>query len=1030
MIMAEKMTDHDAKNRSPQENWKDRVPAGSSPPSTLRRPSSQHAMETLSDRRKGFDEADATGIVGRRLGPYEIHELLGKGGIGLVFRAFDRRLERWVALKLLRMESPEAAQGLLGEARTQARVEHEHVCQVFEAGEIGGEAYIAMQHIEGTPLSKAFPKMSLREKVEVLAKVAEGIAAAHQKGLIHRDIKPGNIMVVRGERGEWKPYVLDFGLARELSAAGETATGEVKGTPQYMPPEQVTGQIKQLDARADVYSLGATLYEGLVGASLYPDTTGVAVLLRVLNEDPEPLRARSDSVPLDLEAIVMRCLEKNPAKRYATAEALAEDLHRFLDGEPVVARSLTPLDRLVRRLRKRRVAVLVAALVATVVLSIGLFIVSKYRDHERGRLMEKYRQEVRYNDDLLRHVYQAPLHDITDEKKEIRTRLAAIEARAAAEGRLARGPRHYALGRGYLALGEIDQAYEYLRLAWESGTRDPEVAYALGRTLGNLYHRELREAARIVDGVKRQERLREIEAVYRDPALDFLRLSGDVESDSVELVEALIAFWEERYQDALEKSRAAARRVPWLYEAFALEGQIHVSIGLRNSLHGDYESARDAFERAQDNFAAAVERGRSDARIYEGQCHLGAAMTRLASYNLGSSDAELEAYFRYGAEGCERARQVDSERAAPYLNESILLYRMGEHELYQGIDPTKKLVRAAESAQKALERAPALVAAQVARGWAEALLTQWRVDHGGDPWPTGKAALASFGAASKADPGFAEALNGLGYTRWYLGRWQLEHGEDAGESFEAARVALERAVEIDRDYLYAFDNLINVCAWQARWHFLRGEDPMESVERVVETARRMRKVNSNYLWSSAIEGDAWVWMAHHELAMGGDPAAALAAALAAYEEALRIGEDGWIHIGLGRLATVEARWLEALGKDPAARFEAAHGHLDRAAKLTPEDWWVWQSKAERDRHEAAWRRARGGALETMGKVIDAGLANVDAALEINPALTEILAIEGALRLLRTERDAGRTYLERALRENPHLAGRYGPLLGD
>jgi serine/threonine protein kinase len=181
--------------------------------------------------------------------------------------------------------------------------------------------------------------------------VTEGVHAAHRAGLIHRDIKPTNILVERGEDGRWKPYVMDFGLARDWQREA-TVTGTVLGTPHYMAPEQARGEVSQLDRRADVYSLGATLYVMLTGKTPIPGTHILEVLTNLATMEARPLREHDRNVPAELEAIVLKCLEREPSARYDSARALAEDLERFLHGEPVQARAVGAWYQLRKRARK------------------------------------------------------------------------------------------------------------------------------------------------------------------------------------------------------------------------------------------------------------------------------------------------------------------------------------------------------------------------------------------------------------------------------------------------------------------------------------------------------------------------------------------------------------------------------------------------------------------------------------------------------------------------------------------------------
>ncbi|HZI03106.1 MAG TPA: serine/threonine-protein kinase, partial [Archangium sp.] len=294
---------------------------------------------------------------------YELLELLGRGGMGEVYKARDRRLGRTVALKFIRGADPARAMRFLQEARAQARIEHPHVCKVYEVGEVGGKAYIAMPLIGGQRLDQAATSMSLPERVQVMREVAGAVHEAHRLGVIHRDLKPSNIMVERGEDGRLFPVVMDFGLAYEMTQGhGLTESGALMGTPSYMAPEQARGDVRNIDRRSDVYSLGATLYELLTGVVPFTDSTVVGTLAKVLHEEPSALRKHVPQLDSDLETIVLKCLSKEPGQRYASARALAEDLGRYIDGEPILGQRPSLLYRLRRYARKHRTLVAVSGL--------------------------------------------------------------------------------------------------------------------------------------------------------------------------------------------------------------------------------------------------------------------------------------------------------------------------------------------------------------------------------------------------------------------------------------------------------------------------------------------------------------------------------------------------------------------------------------------------------------------------------------------------------------------------------------------
>ncbi|HKE02354.1 MAG TPA: protein kinase [Planctomycetota bacterium] len=323
-----------------------------------------HAVDRLVGDAKEL--LDAAG--GLRVGKYRVVRELGRGGMAVVYEAEDAELGRRVALKCLALP-PGAGADLrarfVREARAAARLRHPGIAAIYDATE---EA-IAMQLVDGAPLS-LLPRGDDRRMVRLVRDAALAVHHAHEQGVIHRDLKPHNLLV-EGDR----VVVTDFGLARDATAdASLSLTGHVLGTPAYMAPEQAEGRTADVDARTDVYGLGATLYDLLAGRPPFADRDVVRCLRAVVERDPEPIRRHRPSVPRDLERIVSTCLAKERARRYASARELADDLGRWLDGEPVRAQAPRLVYRIGKLVRRRRAlfaaggvaaAALVAAVLAT-----------------------------------------------------------------------------------------------------------------------------------------------------------------------------------------------------------------------------------------------------------------------------------------------------------------------------------------------------------------------------------------------------------------------------------------------------------------------------------------------------------------------------------------------------------------------------------------------------------------------------------------------------------------------------------------
>jgi WD40 repeat protein/serine/threonine protein kinase len=313
---------------------------------------------------------------GSLFGDCEILGELGHGGMGVVYKARQRRLGRLVALKMIlagHLAGPEQIKRFHREAQDVARLDHPNIVPIYEVGQHDGQHYFTMKLIEGRNLSRDLAHYRRDHKAAALlmSRVARAVHFAHQRGILHRDLKPANILL--DDRGQ--PHVTDFGLAKRLDASASLSPeGAVIGTPSYMAPEQAAARDRRLTPAADVYSLGAILYELLTGQPPFQGATVVETLWQVLDREPPPPRRLNPAVPGDLETICLKCLDKRSSRRYASAAALADDLKRWLKDEPILARRVGRAERAWLWCRRKPILAILSATAALLLLLVAVLV--------------------------------------------------------------------------------------------------------------------------------------------------------------------------------------------------------------------------------------------------------------------------------------------------------------------------------------------------------------------------------------------------------------------------------------------------------------------------------------------------------------------------------------------------------------------------------------------------------------------------------------------------------------------------------
>lgn len=408
------------------------------------------------------------------IGDYELLEELARGGMGVVFKARQGRLDRTVAVKMMidgHLATKETTARFLREASAAANLDHPHIVPIYEVGEEAGERFFAMKFVRGGTLASRLPdilELSPKDRVRLILKVVHALEYAHEHGVLHRDLKPSNILLDSGD----EPLLTDFGLAKLMAETSDTTqltlTTTVLGSPSYMAPEQAQGGIKDATTAADVYGVGAILYELLTGVVPFEGTTPMETLQNVIHKQPKPLGDFGNEIDPDLETLCLKCLEKEPHRRYTSMKELALELERFLAGKPIVARPVSKPEALWRWCRRNPALASVAslAMISTVAGAVG--VLWQWQEAKSARrLAEAQRDSARWE------TYQAKMASASSaarffEASALQQALAtAPDEHRGWEWRYMQSllaPAHYDLGpiRGDPSRIAIDETEQYL----------------------------------------------------------------------------------------------------------------------------------------------------------------------------------------------------------------------------------------------------------------------------------------------------------------------------------------------------------------------------------------------------------------------------------------------------------------------------------------------------------------------------------------------------------------------------------------
>jgi serine/threonine protein kinase len=1050
---------------------------------------------------------------GKTIGAYKIVREIGRGGMGTVYLAerADEQFKKYAAIKVLKrgMDTDNLLLHFRRERQILASFDHPNIARLHDGGSTEtGLPYFVMEYVEGKPIDEYCDEheLNITQRLELFQQVCGAVSYAHRHLVIHRDIKPSNIVVT----AEGVPKLLDFGIAKILQSdedANVTATGIQLMTPEFASPEQVQGL--PVSTASDVYSLGVVLYQLLTGYFPYQfaHRTPLEVARVIITTDPELPSAIIHSTEVvaktsvspnklpksntdrltkrlqgDLDNIVLMSLRKEPHRRYQSIEQFSEDIKRHLNGLPVAARKDTIRYRASKFVNRNKLAVALTVFAFVAILTGGLIAgVIQYRANQQAKFLQEFGQEAARMEGIMRFAYLRPLHDTSAERETVLKQMRAIKSRMVKLGNNAQGPGHYAIGKAWMALHQYGEARNSFELAIKNyGYKTPDLYYAYGLTLAMIYQSELDFAARIAIKEERDVRINEIKKEFKEPALFHIQQGkGSVEYS--EYARAMVAFLDEHYEEAIEKSQRAVQQIPWMYEIKRLEGESNRQIGKCLFDQRNYSQAFASFRKAEEAFKNSIQEGTSDPVGYIALCSIQSDVLSLYAETavkdevvylagkeaclkaLKAAPKSASAYLTMGTLNLEWARHLSSDSSTvTILEEAVQVVqhardlqpedpkthktlgrsysRLANHHYYfVRKDPRKEVQLGDESLRKAIEMNPNDADAYYLRAQIFETLSQYLIDSGESPQDALNKSRELIEKAISLNPKYFRFYLELGSILCVKAQYESEVGLDLTDSANSAIEAVQKALEKNPGHRPALEYLAWANLVKAEFLATVGKNPIQALDQVEAATREAIRIQHKDAWSYRTLGQALLRKAEFSVNSHKDPTAFVNQA----KEALKNGKEddlvGWPVYTIGaELELVLGRWKMIGGESPESEFKRSQELLVQVAKVGPKPTFfeVWYSRARLFRWWAEWKLQSNQPAE---KEIQLGLDEVSKALEMNPRSAEMIGTRGIFWFMQsrsTRVDSQRKELlkkasacfEEAIKMNPNVSHMFSPFV--
>jgi len=978
---------------------------------------------------------------------------LGRGASGSVYRAFDAERGENVALKVVAVRDAQTAARVRRELRLQAALDHPDICRVYGLEQHRGEWVLVLQLVDGQPFDQAVAALPLHERLRLLARVARAVHYAHQQGIVHRDLKPANVLVGRDPDGSLHPFLSDFGLARAQDDTRLTMAGDALGTPAYMSPEQVRGLA--VDARSDVWALGAMAYQCLSGRTPFEDVSG-ELSRAILEADPLPPPGSRA-----LRQVVGKALEKRPRRRYATAQAFADDLERALDGQTPVAHSDVWRRALLRGVDRHRLALLLGGMTLLVGAAFALQQWQWQRQSAQAQAVAReFAQHAERAESLMRIAHLLPAHDLGIERAQVEASVAQLLRSASQLQASARASTELSLAQAELALDRPHTALD--RLARADGLGLPEALLdpLRVRALDAAYELESASLERLGDRDQVQAEAERLRQVYLEPARDALRRMA-AHSPLNPVQRAQLALYEGDADAALTELATLQpvsdlERLPLM----AFEARLRYRRSVDIWYAGELADASAELERAIALLDAAGAIARSDGALWTLRCRA-AGQSYAQAMELHGAKAELPDALDGS---CATALLIEPEDLAARQALAVTGWRLARWQLRYRRGLSEAMADFEQALRQGLERHPDAPGLALALGGLLIAQAELNRDLGGP-----KVALLQE-ARDRLEHALQEQPQDLGLLVAAAQAWQrlVDIGGDEVEpsAFEQSRERYRRALALAPKAVALRSGFGHLLGERAHSEFAAGRSAQpwldEGLE-ALELAHRQRPEHLPVMVNLILVH--WT-AAEVAAAAGGDPEPHFARAIELAETVLaRDPRRLYALVNLGGVLTTQAEWRLLRGGDAKVALLQARAARERLgelagdslpipcdlarlylveAALDPAAAQAWLDRAEAEARAGLIANADGDCDAMLAATLEARLqAGFEAADRISSRADELItrmrstearARVGCYLLLAAQRfptaaaaagwrERGGELLAAALASNPHLVRR-------